>query len=132
MIQTFSEVQYGSLLEKFRPRIITTEEENERALASIEDLMTKESLSPEENTVYDLLITLISAFEAKTYPIRDSSPSETLLHLMEARGLKQKDLTGILGSKGVVSEVVNGKRSISKAQAKNLAVFFHVSPGIFL
>jgi HTH-type transcriptional regulator / antitoxin HigA len=39
---------------------------------------------------------------------------------------------GIIGSKGVVSEVVNGKRSISKAQAKALGEFFNVSPLLFI
>jgi HTH-type transcriptional regulator/antitoxin HigA len=47
----------------------------------------------------------------------EASPHDILLHLMEARELRQAELIGILGSKGVVSEVVNGKRSISKAQA---------------
>ncbi|RUR74856.1 type II toxin-antitoxin system HigA family antitoxin [Chlorogloeopsis fritschii PCC 9212] len=53
-------------------------------------------------------------------------------HLMEVRGIKQSDLVGIIGSKGVVSEIVNGKRGISKAQAKALAEFFHVSLELFI
>ena len=51
---------------------------------------------------------------------------------MEARNVKQSDLVGILGAIGVTSEVINGKRSISKAQPKVLAEFFHVSPALFL
>ena len=51
---------------------------------------------------------------------------------MAARGLKQGDLAPLLGSKGRVSEVINGKRSISKAQAKTLADFFHVSAELFI
>jgi HTH-type transcriptional regulator / antitoxin HigA len=50
---------------------------------------------------------------------------------MNDRGLKQKDLLGVFGSQGVASEVVNGKRSISKSQAKALGEFFHVSPTLF-
>jgi HTH-type transcriptional regulator / antitoxin HigA len=38
----------------------------------------------------------------------------------------------VIGSKGVVSEVVNGKRAISKAQAKALGEFFNVNPGVFI
>ncbi len=38
----------------------------------------------------------------------------------------------LFGSKGITSEVANGKRSISKAQAKKLAAFFHVSAELFL
>jgi HTH-type transcriptional regulator / antitoxin HigA len=51
---------------------------------------------------------------------------------MEARGLKQADLVGIIGSSGVTSEVVNGKREISKTQAKALGDFFQVDPGLFI
>jgi HTH-type transcriptional regulator/antitoxin HigA len=51
---------------------------------------------------------------------------------MEERNLKQVDLVGKIGSKGVVSEIVNGKRSISKSQAKTLAEIFHVSSSVFI
>ena len=57
---------------------------------------------------------------------------EMLRHLMDARGLKQSDLTEVFGSKGVASEVLNGKRGISKAQAKRLAEFFGVSAELFI
>ena len=45
---------------------------------------------------------------------------------------KQSDLVGVIGSKGVVSEVVNGKREISKAQAKALGDFLNVDAGMFI
>jgi HTH-type transcriptional regulator/antitoxin HigA len=51
---------------------------------------------------------------------------------MEASDTRQADLVGIIGSSGVVSEVVNGKRSISKAQAKALGDYFKVSPSLFI
>lgn len=51
---------------------------------------------------------------------------------MDARGIRQEDLVGVIRSRGVVSEIVNGKLSISKAQAKALAEFFPVSPEPFL
>ncbi len=55
-----------------------------------------------------------------------------LLYLMEAGAIKQENPVGAIGSKGVVSEVVNGKRSISNAQAKALADFFSVDVGLFI
>jgi len=55
-----------------------------------------------------------------------------LLHLMEASVIKQENLVGVIGSRGVVSEVVNGKRSIRKAQAKTLAAMFSVDVGLFI
>lgn len=50
---------------------------------------------------------------------------------MEARRLAQKDLWRVFGSKGITSEVVHGKRSISKTQARKLADFFRVSADQF-
>ena len=132
MIRDFNEEQYGSLLHTFRPRVIRTKEENERALAHVEKLMEKETRTPEEEALYELLIHLIHEFEEQEYPIENASPLSVLHHLMEARGIRQKDLEGIIKSKGVVSEMVNGKRSISKRQAKALGDFFGVSPALFI
>jgi HTH-type transcriptional regulator/antitoxin HigA len=51
---------------------------------------------------------------------------------MEEHDLRQRDLLDILGSRGIASEVVNGKRAISKTQAKKLAALFHVPADLFL
>jgi HTH-type transcriptional regulator / antitoxin HigA len=52
---------------------------------------------------------------------------------MDARGMKQVDLVGILSpSRGLVSSIVNGKREISKAQAKKLGELFNISAGVFI
>jgi HTH-type transcriptional regulator / antitoxin HigA len=61
-----------------------------------------------------------------------ANPRSILLHLMEEHDLKQADLVGVIGSRGVVSEVVNGKREISKAQVAALARLFHVDVGLFI
>ena len=111
---------------------VQTEEENERALEVVEKLMAVKNRTLEQNTLLELLVTLIEKFEDEHYQLNASTPHSILQHLMEARGLKQADLVGILGSRGVVSEVVNGKRDISKAQAKALGEFFHVPTTLFL
>jgi HTH-type transcriptional regulator/antitoxin HigA len=46
--------------------------------------------------------------------------------------LKQADLVPIFSSKGITSEVINGKRGISKAHAKALGKFFNISPAAFI
>jgi HTH-type transcriptional regulator / antitoxin HigA len=61
-----------------------------------------------------------------------SQPYELLQHIMKASGTRQADLVGGIGSSGIVSEVINGKRSISKAQAKALGEYFKVSPSLFI
>lgn len=124
---------YSRLVAKARPRVIKTEEENNRMLAIVEQLMKKnDNLTNEEGELLELLASLISDFEERHYPIRKATPLEMLLHLMEARDLKPKDLWSVFGSKGVASEVLNGKRSISKSHIKKLAEFFHVSVELFI
>ncbi len=125
--------RYKKLLSRTMPRVIETEEENDRMLAEVEKLMIKgENLSPEEDALLRLMATLIQDFEEKFYKPEEATPLEVLLHLMDARDLKQSDLLEIFGSRGIASEVINGKRSISKTQAKALAKFFGVSPELFI
>lgn len=122
----------GSLLVDIQPQVITTEEENERALRIVESLLAEENLSPEKEQILRLLVSLIEKFEDEYYQLSVSTPQSILLHLMEENGLRQTDLVGLIGSRGVVSEVVNGKRTISKSQAKSLGEFFHVDPSLFI
>jgi HTH-type transcriptional regulator / antitoxin HigA len=126
--------KYARLLTRTLPIPIETEAEYERLLTQAEALMEKDedALSPEENKLLALLVTLIEHYEEQHYPITGGNPREVLRHLMEARKLTHKDVWPLFGSKGIASEVLNGKRAISKAQAKKLAEFFHVSPALFI
>lgn len=128
--------KYGMLLAETLPAIIETEAENERALEIIERLMKKGegNLSPEETSLFRLLVRLMEDFEEKTYPQVGnlSAPRDVLTFLMEQHGLKQKDLVDIFSSSGTISQVLNGAREISKAQAKALAAKFHVSAELFI
>jgi HTH-type transcriptional regulator/antitoxin HigA len=132
MTLTFDNAAYGQLLNEVQPKVITTDAEYDRLLLAVEALMFCQDPTPEQTALLELLATLVENYESEHYPMPNASPHEVLAHLMEARKLKQIDLVGILGSKGVVSEVVNGKRGISKAQAKALGKFFHVSPELFI
>jgi len=114
------------------PAVIETETENERMLAEVNKLMAKPNLSPAESKLFDLMVRLIEDFEEQHYELNASTPNGILRELMEARGVKQRDLWELFGSKGTASEVINGKRSISKAQAKALGKYFRVSPELFL
>lgn len=125
--------KYAELLAKTLPTVIKTEEENERMLAKIEKLMDKgERMVPEELALLELMSQLVEAFEEEAYPIEDTPPHQVLQHLMEANDLKQANLLPIFGSRGYTSDIVNGKRGISKDHAKALGEFFHVSPELFI
>ena len=126
--------KYGRLLSRTLPMVIETEEENERMLAAVERLMAKgeKNLTPEESHLFKLMVHLIEDFEEREYSIPNTRPHEILQHLLAARDLRQSDLLPIFGSRGYISDVVNGKRGISKVHAKELGQFFHVSPELFL
>jgi HTH-type transcriptional regulator/antitoxin HigA len=126
--------RYGRLLARAVPKVIKNEEENERALAVVESLMEngEENMTPEEDALLDLLTGLIHDFEQKAYPIPKSEPHEIVAFLMEQRGLTPKDLWPVVGSKSRVSEILAGKRAMTKEQAKKLAEFFHVGAELFI
>jgi HTH-type transcriptional regulator/antitoxin HigA len=132
MALTFDLNTYRNLLFETAPKVIESEAEYEQALTTTEQLHFKKNRLPEETALYLLLVTLIEAYETENYPMEPSTPHELLLHLMESSGTRQADLVGIIGSSGVVSEVVNGKRAISKAQAKALGEYFNLSPSLFI
>jgi len=125
--------KYARVLAKVLPKVIATDEEDERMLAAVEKLMDKgERRTPEEDAALELMVRLIKDYEEERHPLPDSSPREMLVYLMEQRGLKQADLLPIFKSRGYVSDVVTAKRAISKAHAKELAAFFKVSVNLFL
>jgi HTH-type transcriptional regulator / antitoxin HigA len=118
------------------PKVIESEIEYRQFLMVAESLLVKKNLrTPEETTLFRLVVKLIEDYESEHYNLDDwgeSVPHEILQHIMAASGTKQVDLVGVIGSKGVVSEVVNGSRAISKAQAKKLGEIFKVSPSLFI
>ena len=131
MIHAINRNVYGDLLAQHQPKAIENEAENEAAILLAESLEHRQR-TPEEDALLELLIILIEKFEETSYPLPNLKSDRMLRHLMDARNMKQEELVGVIGSRGVVSEIVNGKRSISKAQAKVLGELFHVSPGLFI
>lgn len=115
------------------PRVIRNEEQYQEYLALFEELFFLENRTQEQEDLFDTLALLIGDYEDKQYPTPDASPADVLKHLMEVRGMSQADLVKVTGLKsGRVSEIVNGKREISKELAKKLASFFEVQPGLFI
>ena len=135
LAETIDGKRYARLLAKVARRVIRTEEENDRALAMVESLMEKgeRNMTPEESELLDLLTNLIRDYEAEVRPPRGKSrPHEMVAFLLEQRGLAPKDIWQVVGSKSRVSEILAGKRSMTKEQAKKLAEFFHVGVGLFI
>ncbi len=126
--------RYAELLATALPKPIETEAENERALEIVNHLMSKgeKKLTAEERWLLRMLVRLIEDFEEKAYPIDEAPPRAVLKTLMEDRGLKQVDLAEMFGGRSRVSDVLAGKREISKAQAKALSAFFKVPADLFI
>jgi HTH-type transcriptional regulator / antitoxin HigA len=139
----FDRKQYTALLAKYQPKLIETHEDYRQALAVVEYFVFKKERSAEELALYDLALLLVKTYESQKCPMdnwRTQSPTEMLQYLLETSGKKQSDLVGMIlvlrgsanGSSGVVAEIVNGKRTISKAQSKKLGEIFQVSPSLFI
>jgi HTH-type transcriptional regulator / antitoxin HigA len=123
---------YAELLTKSLPRPIRSETERVRFAETLLALDDRDDLSPEEEALAEVLTLLIEDYEEKNYPLPQVSPTESLNALMEERGLKHKDIWPVLGNKGAATEVLSGRRSISKTQARRLAEFFRVPIDLFV
>ncbi len=74
---------------------------------------------------------LVESYEARNLPEITGEPIQTLKSLMDEHGLNQSDLKEI-GSQGIVSEILSGKRQLNLRQVKMLSAIFNVSPAVFL
>jgi len=127
------ERRYQKLLGKSMPVLIRTEEEYDRLLRAMEALMDKpeEQIAEEEGRLLELLAMVIEEYEDRVHPLPKTTPHKMLAHLLEERGMKPSDLLAVL-PKSRISEILHGKRGISKSQAKQLAELFRVPVELFL
>ncbi len=125
--------EYRKLLDATLPVAIRTEEEYHRLLAAAAALMDKQEdeMSEEEGRFLELLSILIDEYENRAHPLPRAKPHKMLAYLLKEKEMKPGDLSTVL-PKSRVSEILNGKRGISKAQAKRLAELFRVPVDLFL
>ncbi|MDL1912678.1 helix-turn-helix domain-containing protein [Chloroflexi bacterium CFX6] len=112
---------------------IRNEREYNAAVKRLDELLD-EIGDDEKHPLYSLLDTLgtlIHAYEEEHYPIPDASGAEILRFLMDEHGLTQSDLAEV-GSQGVISEILNGKRKLNVRQIRALAEKFKVSSAVFV
>ena len=109
-------------------------EEQYKKLVFILDALLDEVGEKEDHHLAGLMETignLIESYENQNHELQFGAPIEVLKELMEENNLTQKDLAEI-GSQGVVSEILNGKRILNVRQIKVLSERFHVSPSVFI
>ena len=112
---------------------LRNEQEYDRAVERLNDLLDEVGTDEQHPlyTLLDTLGTLIHAYEEEHHPIPECSGVDVLRFLMEEHDLTQSDLPE-LGSQGVVSEILRGKRELNVRQIRALVKRFHVSPGVFI
>ena len=125
------EVPEKYALEASSPAPITSERQHEEYLAVLDKLANKENPTRDEEKYAGVLMTLIEAYEEEHHSIPDAGPVEILRTLMDANGLRQKDLVPFFASESIVSEVLRKKRDLNKTHIQKLSKRFHVSPAVF-
>jgi len=124
--------EYAALLARALPAVIHSEKQNGRLISILQSLDRKgESLTAAERRLAELLTVLIEDFEEQAYALTPAHAVEVLRELMQANGLKQKDLLDVFGTPSIVSEVLREKRSLTVKHIRKLSRRFHVSPEIF-
>jgi HTH-type transcriptional regulator/antitoxin HigA len=119
--------------ENYAPLLaIRNAREYDTAVAQLNDLVDEVGDNPKDPRYrfIDTLSVLIEAYDEEHHKIPDLSGVEMLRFLMKQHGLSQGDLPEI-GSQGVVSEVLRGKRKLNVRQIKALSERFRLSPEAF-
>lgn len=124
-------IDYGALLSETRPEVVSGEQQNQLYIEHLEKLTGQKVVTPAEEKLIALLTVLVEEYEAKHYPVPDAGPLDIVRHLMEVHKLRQKDLTDVFVTESIVSDVLNGKRELTKEHIRRLSTRFHVSPSVF-
>ena len=112
---------------------IQNEEEYDQAVARLNGLIDEVG-TDEQHPLYSLLDTLgtvVHAYEEKHHRMPKGKGIDVLRFLMEEHGLSQSGLTDV-GSQGVVSEILSGKRELNVRHIRALSKRFKVSPSVFM
>ncbi len=112
---------------------IKTESDYKRA-CSIMEAMLEIVGDNEEHPLVDVLDYFagqIEKYESEHFSLPDASPREVLSFLMEQHGMKQEDLADC-APQSRISDILVGRRSISKQIARCLAARFRIHADVFL
>lgn len=125
--------RYAELLAEAQPVLPRTLKENRRLLRILDRLIDKgASRTAEESALAEVLVTLISRFEQERYRPAKLTPNELLRALMEENNLRQRELLDVFPTRSRVSEVLAGKRGITREQAAALGARFSIDPAAFI
>ena len=113
-------------------KVIKSKKQYKEYSKMLEELVITEFKSKDMKDEIELLTLLIEKWDEENTSFEDVDPVTLIHSLMEERGLKAKDLVEILGvSKGLVSDILNYKKGLSKEIIRNLADYFKVTQEAF-
>jgi len=119
-------------MEDLKYKIIKSAGQYDEYCDHLEDLVFENSPEPDTIHEIELLTFLIEKWDAELKSFPDADPIQLLKGLMIEQNLKAKDLVEILGvSKGLVSDIMNYKKGLSKDIIRSLSSFFKVSQEAF-
>jgi HTH-type transcriptional regulator/antitoxin HigA len=126
--------EYLELVRRLPLRPIRTVTEYDAAAELLDALVLQTSLSDGEKDYVEALSVFIEDYDRrhKIFDTSGRTPLDMLRHLMEANDLDVTGLGRLFGSKGIASEILSGKRSLSKSHMFKLAERFSVDPGLLL
>ncbi|MBU6121782.1 helix-turn-helix domain-containing protein [Hymenobacter siberiensis] len=110
---------------------IRTEADYQAALARVDAIFDSKPGDPTADE-FEILITLIEAYEAQHHPIPEPDPIEYIKYKMQERGLLQRDVAQWFGGENRVSEVLNRKRKLTAKMMKALHDNLGISAEVLL
>jgi HTH-type transcriptional regulator / antitoxin HigA len=119
------------LVKSEAPKTISSSTQHEAYLSRLLELQRKAHRTSEETETAKLLVVLIADYEARHVRLEEASGVDVLKELMEANGLRQKDLAEDLGGESIVSLILQEKRQLNRQQIERLSERFRVSPAVF-
>ena len=126
--------KYTRLANRIVIKAIGTEEEYDHMVAAVGLLMAmgEDRLSAEQSALLETMAILIQAYDDRRNPLPSVPPGEMIAYLMQSSGRTTRELLPVFGTRGRVSEVLGGKRSVSKEQARKLSSLFKVTVDFFI
>lgn len=123
---------YFELVQRFPLRPIRSDAELKRAIAMMDWLIDRKELDQSERDYLDVLTDQIQRYESEERSMPTASDAELLEHLLEAKGVTQANVASETEiAESTISEVLRGKRRLTRGQIGKLAGYFHVAPGVF-
>lgn len=112
-------------------KILKTEDDYNRAVGRMMEIFNAEPNTPEDDEL-GVIILLIKDYDERHYSLPEIDVLDVIKEKMKERGLKNKDLEPLIGSKGYVSSILSGRRDITLKIAKKLKDYFNLPAELFL